>query len=122
VGWAAALYFFSSLSAPSFTIASDPVHAQKSGGVLKVYHPDSPASMSILEEGTNSTAIPMMGVFNNLVIYDQHVGQNSLASIVPDLATMTGKASERLRLNPRKSWYNNIEDIATNGDREATFV
>jgi hypothetical protein len=26
--------------------------AQKSGGVLKVYHRDSPASMSILEEGT----------------------------------------------------------------------
>ncbi len=43
--------------------------------------------MSILEEGTNSTEIPMMGVFNNLVMYDQHVAQNSLASIVPDLAT-----------------------------------
>jgi peptide/nickel transport system substrate-binding protein len=28
-----------------------------------------------------------MGVFNNLIIYDQHVPQNSLASIVPDLAT-----------------------------------
>jgi len=26
----------------------------------------------------------MMGVFNNLVIYDQHVPQNSLQSIVPD--------------------------------------
>src|SRR5438128_1135612 len=61
--------------------------AQKSGGVLKIYHRDSPASMSILEEGTNSTEIPMMGVFNNLVMYDQHVAQNSLSSIVPDLAT-----------------------------------
>ncbi len=29
----------------------------------------------------------MMGVFNNLVLYDQHVAQNSLQSIVPDLAT-----------------------------------
>jgi peptide/nickel transport system substrate-binding protein len=28
-----------------------------------------------------------MGVFNNLVIYDQHVPQNSLKSIVPELAT-----------------------------------
>ena len=35
--------------------------------------------MSILEEGTNSTEIPMMGVFNNLVMYDQHVAQNSLS-------------------------------------------
>ena len=134
--------------------------AQKSGGILKIYHRDSPASMSILEEGTNSTEIPMMGVFNNLVMYDQHVAQNSLSSIVPDLATdwstsedgtqltfhlrkdvkwhdgkpftandvkctwdlLTGKASEKLRLNPRKSWYNNIEEITTNGDHEATFV
>ena len=30
---------------------------------------------------------PMMGVFNNLVMFDQHVKQNSLQSIVPDLAT-----------------------------------
>ena len=29
----------------------------------------------------------MMGVFNNLVMYDQHVKQNNLQSIVPDLAT-----------------------------------
>jgi hypothetical protein len=28
-----------------------------------------------------------MGVFNNLVIYDQHVPQSSLRSIVSDLAT-----------------------------------
>src|SRR5216684_6018615 len=43
------------------------VLAQKAGGVLKIYHRDSPASMSILEEATNSTEIPMMGVFNYLV-------------------------------------------------------
>ena len=29
----------------------------------------------------------MMGVFNNLVMCDQHVPQNSLQSVVPDLAT-----------------------------------
>jgi peptide/nickel transport system substrate-binding protein len=28
-----------------------------------------------------------MGVFNNLVMFDQHVKQSSLQSIVPDLAT-----------------------------------
>src|SRR5271155_2299803 len=144
----------------SSILGADAAVAQKSGGILKVYHRDSPASMSILEEGTNSTEIPMMGVFNNLVMYDQHVAQNSLSTIVPDLATdwstsedgkqlsfhlrqgvkwhdgkpftasdvkctwdmLTGKASEKLRLNPRKSWYNNIEEITTNGDHEATFV
>ena len=60
--------------------------AQKHGGVLRLYHRDSPASMSIHEEATVSTVMPMMGVFNNLVVYDQHVAQNSLQSIVPDLA------------------------------------
>ena len=61
--------------------------AQKPGGVLKIYHWDSPASMSIHEEATYSTLVPMMGVFNNLVMYKQDEAQNSLRSIVPDLAT-----------------------------------
>jgi peptide/nickel transport system substrate-binding protein len=61
--------------------------AQKQGGILRMYTPDSPASMSILEEGTVFAAGPMMGVFNNLVMFDQHVKQSSLESIVPDLAT-----------------------------------
>jgi extracellular solute-binding protein (family 5) len=37
---------------------------------------------------TISTVAPMMmAVFNNLVMFDQHVPQNTLQSIVPDLAT-----------------------------------
>jgi peptide/nickel transport system substrate-binding protein len=61
--------------------------AQKQGGILRVQHRDSPASMSILEEGTVSAIMPMMGVFNNLVLFDQHIPQNRAESIVPDLAT-----------------------------------
>ena len=61
--------------------------AQKPGGVLKMYSIDSPASMSILEESTVFAEGPMTGLFNNLIIFDQHVRQNSLESIVPDLAT-----------------------------------
>src|SRR5206468_12434309 len=60
--------------------------AQQRGGVLQIAHRDSPASMSPLEEATISTIAPMMAVFNNLVLFDQHVPQNSLNSIVPDLA------------------------------------
>ena len=60
--------------------------AQKPGGVLRITHRDSPASMSIHEEGTISVVLPMMGVFNNLVMFDQHKRQNSLDDIVPDLA------------------------------------
>ena len=55
----------------------DASFAQKSGGTLKIGHFDSPASMSMLEESTVAVNRPMMGVFNNLVMYDQHVPQNS---------------------------------------------
>src|SRR4029077_14968488 len=60
---------------------------------------DSPASMSILEESTLSTVLPMMGVFNNLVLYDQHVAQNSIAKIVPDLATSWSWSEDGSRLS-----------------------
>src|SRR6202048_4622562 len=72
--------------------------SQTPGGVLRIYHRDSPASMSIHEEGTNSVAIPMMAVFNNLVFYDQHVAQNSLDTVVPDLAESWWWSEDGLRL------------------------
>ena len=68
------------------TIAGGAAQAQKQGGTLRVYHRDSPGNMSILEEGTISIVAPIMGVFNNLVVFDPNVKQNSLKSIVPDLA------------------------------------
>jgi peptide/nickel transport system substrate-binding protein len=141
-------------------LAAGPAAAQKSGGILKIYHRDSPASMSILEESTLSTVLPMMGVFNNLVVYDQHIPQNSQQSIVPELAEswswsedgtrltfelrhdvrwhdgtpftardvrctwdmLTGKSSAKLRINPRRTWYDNLDEVITNGDYQATFV
>src|SRR5262249_41237091 len=126
--------------------------AQKSGGVLRIYHHDSPASMSMHEEATWSVEAPMMGVFNNLVVYKQDEKQNRLDNIVPDLATawswnadkteltfklrqgvkwhdgkpftaadvkctwdlLIGKGNNgRLRLNPRKAWYGNLDAITT---------
>ena len=67
-------------------IATGPAAAQKQGSILRAGHFDSPASMSMLEESTLAVNRPMMGVFNNLVMFDQHVAQNSPQSIVPDLA------------------------------------
>src|SRR6266849_5534110 len=138
---------------------TQPAIAQKSGGVFRIGHFDSPASMSMLEESTLATNRPMMGVFNNLVIFKQDVRQNTLKSIVPDLATswawneegteltfplrqgvkwhdgkpftaadvkctfdlLQGKASQSLRINPRKSWYSNLDSVTTNGDYEVTL-
>jgi peptide/nickel transport system substrate-binding protein len=139
--------------------AGNPALAQKSGGILRIYHRDSPASMSIHEEGTIGVIMPMMGVFNNLVVYDQNVPQNSMQSIVPELATswawgedgkdltfklrdgvkwhdgkpftaadvkctfdlLTNKATDKLRLNYRESWWVNVAGTDTNGDHEATI-
>ena len=67
-------------------IATGPAAAQKQGGILRAGHFDSPASMLMLEESTLAVNRPMMGVFNNLVMFDQQVTHNSSQSIVPDLA------------------------------------
>jgi peptide/nickel transport system substrate-binding protein len=75
------------LIAAGALLVTGPAVAQKSGGVLKMYFFDSPASMSIHEEATIAGQGPMMGVFNNLVMYDQHKAQTSINTIVPDLAS-----------------------------------
>jgi len=61
--------------------------AQKQGGTLRVHAGDSPPSLSMHEEIDAQPARMTMPIFNNLVMFDQHVKQNSMASIVPDLAT-----------------------------------
>src|SRR5438067_12691910 len=80
------------------TALGDPAFAQKQGGILRVFHRDSPASMSILEEGSISAIMPMMGAFNNLVLFDQHVPQNRVETIVPDLATSWNSNEEGTEL------------------------
>jgi len=61
--------------------------AEKRGGILKLASPANPASMSPMEEATIDAEMPMMGVFNNLILFDQHIPQVSLETIRPDLAT-----------------------------------
>src|SRR5947207_12884072 len=77
---------FAVAGASMLVIAANPAAAQESGGLLKSYSIDSPASMSIHEEQTVFSVRPAMPIFNNLVLYDQHVKQNSMQSIVPELA------------------------------------
>ena len=65
----------------SLGLAVGPATAQQTGGILKFFHRDSPASMSIHEEATISTVAPMMGVFNK-----QNERQNRPEFIQPELA------------------------------------
>jgi peptide/nickel transport system substrate-binding protein len=67
--------------------AAEAALAQKPEGVLRITVFDNPASMSIHEESAILAERAMMGIFNNLIMFDQHVKQNSTQSIVPDLAT-----------------------------------
>ena len=62
-------------------------YAQKQGGILRINSNDNPANMSMLEAPAPSSEVPLMGMFNNLIVFDQHKPQVSLQSIVPDLAT-----------------------------------
>src|SRR5262249_52561829 len=134
---------FAAAFALSLPLATPIAEAQKSGGVLIMSHFDSPASMSMHEEATGAVNRPMMGVFNNLVMYRQDVAKNSMAAMVRDWAPswpgkgegtelplpwrqgvrwhdgklftandvkctwdlLTGRSAEKLRLNPRKTWY-----------------
>src|SRR5690349_12698442 len=153
------VFFFFVAAGLLLAVAGNSALAQKRGGVLKMYFFDSPASMSIHEEATIAGQGPMMGVFNNLVMYKQDVPQASIESIVSDLAShwswsedgkeltfklrqdvtwhdgkqftskdvkctwdlLQGKATEKLRLNPRRAWYRNLDEVVPNGDYEVTF-
>ena len=64
-----------------------PAFAQKSGGILKMALRENPGSASIAEESSIYTNFPFMGVFNNLVLFDQQDKIARLESIKPDLAT-----------------------------------
>ena len=67
--------------------ALQPSTAQKAGGILRVPHFDSPASLSLHEESTVAANRPGMGIFNNLVLFKQDDPKNSMQAIVPELAT-----------------------------------
>ncbi|MDN3277601.1 ABC transporter substrate-binding protein [Frankia sp. RB7] len=154
--WAlAATAALSLLAFSTTTFAGEP----KQGGILRMYHRDSPGNASIHEGATYSLNVPFMPVFNNLVIYKQDEPQNTMNNIVPELAeswawgndnkTLTfklrqgvkwhdgkpftsadvkctfdmlmGKSQQKFRQNPRKSWYEQVNDVSTNGDSEVSF-
>lgn len=136
-----------------------PAHAQKRGGILTMSSPDSPGGLSLLEEATVFAQGPIAGVFNNLIMMDQHAKHNSIDGVVPDLASswswsdgyraltfelrqgvrfhdgtpFTAKdvlctwallletAPDKLRVNPRKAAYQDINSVTANGDYEVTF-
>jgi peptide/nickel transport system substrate-binding protein len=138
---------------------SPPAMAQKRGGILRVLDLDSPPGLNIYEQATPFGEAPLMGVYNNLILFDQHVPQVSLQSIRPDLATkwswntdgtaltftlrhgvkwhdgqpftakdvlctmdlQLDKGPQKVRFNPRKTSFKNLDSVTANGDYEVTF-
>jgi len=125
----------------------------KYGGVLNATQSDLPPSLSIHEEATVAAVWPMMPCYNNLVLFDPLKKQESVSTIIGELAEkwewqdggkalaftlrkgvkwhdgqpFTSKdvkytfdlvreapgAPAKLRVNPRKLWYENVADIET---------
>src|SRR5215472_14693385 len=138
------------LSAVGPALAQTP----KPGGHLNVMlREDLPQGFAVHEASTVSTSFPSMPCFNNLVVFDQLKRQESLDTLVGELAEkwswqdnyrnlvfflrkdvkwhdgkpFTSKdvkftfdmvreapdAPAKLRINPRKDWYANVEAIET---------
>ncbi len=145
----------------SLLAALSPAHAaEKQGGILRIYHRDSPGSASIHEGATYSVNVPFMPVFNNLVrlrsersrrtawtrssrtsptswawssdnktlTFKLHQGVNwhdgkpfTSADVKCTFDMLMGKSPQKFRQNPRKSWYDQVNDVTTNGDYEVSF-
>jgi peptide/nickel transport system substrate-binding protein len=146
LGWSLRVLAVTALALTSVTAwaASQPKH----GGVLNATQSDPPPSLSIHEEATVAAVWPMMPCYNNLVLFDPLKKQESVSTIIGELAEKwawqdAGKtlvfhlrrgvkwhdgqpfsskdvkhtfdvvreapeASGKLRVNPRKLWYENV--------------
>jgi peptide/nickel transport system substrate-binding protein len=99
--------------------AAEPKH----GGILKFYHRETPPSLSIHEEATFSVNAPAMPIFNNLIVYDQHKPQNSMDTIVPELAASWAWSKDAMQLTFKLrqdvKWHDGVP--FTSKDVKCTF-
>jgi peptide/nickel transport system substrate-binding protein len=110
-------------AAVAVVAATVPAFAVKDGGTLRMIHRDNAPSGSIHEEATNSVIEPFMGVFNNLVMFDQSKSINSDDTLVPDLATGwtwdAAKTKLTFRLHEGVKWHDGKP--FTSADVKCTF-
>ena len=133
-------------------IGQAPAKAPKSGGTLTLaQREETPQGFAIHESSTVSTTWPAAPCFNNLVLFDPLKQQESVDTVIPELAEkwswqdnyrnlvfflrkgvkwhdgqpFTSKdvkftfdmlreapdAQGKLRINPRKDWYNNVQNV-----------
>jgi len=106
------------LAASTFT-----VHAQKSGGTLRVPQRENPSSASLHEESSISVMQPFMAVYNNLVIYDQQAEMATADTIRPELATSWSWSTDNkvltMKLREGVKWHDGKP--FTSADVECTW-
>src|SRR3990172_9137218 len=125
-----------------------PATEPKAGGVLNATLSEAPPSLSIHEEATVAAVWPMMPCYNNLILFDPLKKQESVNTIIGELAEKWAwqdggkslvfhlrkgvkwhdgqpfsskdvkhtfdvvreapEAPAKLRVNPRKLWYENV--------------
>jgi peptide/nickel transport system substrate-binding protein len=145
------------LSVRGVSTAAEP----KYGGLLNATLEEAPPSFSIHEEATGAAVWPVMPCYNNLVLFDPLKQQESLNTIIGELAEQWawqdgGKtlvfhlrkgvkwhdgqpfssqdvkytfdvvreapgAPAKLRVNPRKLWYENVASIETPDTETVVF-
>ena len=141
--------------------AANSAEVPKAGGILNATLIEAPPSFSIHDETTISAVWPMMPCYNNLLLFDPLKKQESLETIIPELAEkwswqdggrslafslrkdvkwhdgqpFTSKdvkytfdtirevegVTAKLRVNPRKLWYENVESIDATGPESVIF-
>ena len=147
-----------------FLLASSVAYAAsepKYGGVLNAPLEETPPSLSIHEEATVGAVWPMMPCYNNLVLFDPLKTQESVSTVIGELAEKwewqdEGKAlaftlrkgvkwhdgqpfsakdvkytfdvireapgaPAKLRVNPRRLWYENVASIEMPGPDTVIF-
>jgi peptide/nickel transport system substrate-binding protein len=152
------------ISALWLLLSSQALGAQaepKYGGILNASHIADIPSLSIHEEATASTVWPMMPCYNNLVLFDPLKKQESMETIIGELAESWEWQDEgrslvfhlrkgvkwhdgqpfsskdvkytfdlvrqapgmtvKLRVNPRKLWYDNVEAIEAPDETTVIF-
>jgi peptide/nickel transport system substrate-binding protein len=108
--------------------------APRRGGVLNAMLGEDPPGFSIHESATISGLWPVAPCYSNLVIFDPLKPNESVQTVLPELAEKwswqdnqpftsrdvkytfdivreTPEATAKLRINPRKDWYSNVEAI-----------
>ena len=109
IAYTAALALAGLIATQAATAPAASAQEPKRGGILRMYQRDNPPNASIHEGATFSVNAPFMGIYNNLITYDTTRDQDSLDTIIPELATKWAWSADNkaitFTLQPGVKWH-----------------